>query len=81
MLKESLFFFLHPQGGHWVSCRVGFLAGLFVMLLSIATVAGKTTSMDLAWTKLLQLKSDPAKYFVSDVNCFLFLKETGDIFP
>ena len=48
MLKESLFFFLHPQGGHWVSCRVGFLAGLFVMLVSIATVAGKTTSMDLA---------------------------------
>jgi len=36
------------SGGHWVSCRVGFLAGLFVMLVSIATVAGKTTSMDLA---------------------------------
>ncbi|XP_015748871.1 PREDICTED: xenotropic and polytropic retrovirus receptor 1-like [Acropora digitifera] len=41
------------SGGHWVSCRVGFLAGLFVMLLSIATVAGKTTFMDLC-CRLLQ---------------------------
>lgn len=34
------------SGGHWVSCRVGFLAGLFVMLLSIATVAAFFTQHD-----------------------------------
>lgn len=27
------------SGGNWVSCKVGFLAGLFLMLVSIATVA------------------------------------------
>ncbi|KAK2565994.1 Xenotropic and polytropic retrovirus receptor 1-like protein [Acropora cervicornis] len=34
------------SGGHWVSCRVGFLAGLFVMLVSIATVAAFFTQHD-----------------------------------
>ena len=34
-------FCLHAQHGNWVSCRVGFLAGIFIMLVSVATVAGR----------------------------------------
>ena len=46
-----------------MSCRVGFLAGLFLMLVSIATVAGRCFA-----EKLVHRKFTPKKWVLRQID-------------